>query len=63
MKALRDSVRDIVIQMWKDDIDCEKMNWVKLEVFDVGGGSPIMSANHPVLVECGCLPHPVIDCT
>jgi hypothetical protein len=60
-KNLRDNVRNRVINFFKDDTDCDKVNYVKFEVFGVGGCEFIMAENHHVFQAFNALPAPTFE--
>jgi hypothetical protein len=47
-KNRSNNFRDLVVFFFKDDTDCEKLNWVKFETFDVGCGQSITKDDHHV---------------
>ena len=52
----RETVPEIVASLFKDTPDDEGLVFVKKSVFDVNGGSTIISADHPAMIELLSLP-------
>ncbi len=49
-----------MVLLFKDDTNCEKVNYAKFETFDVGGSQSIMNEDHDVFRVFNTLQAPVI---
>jgi hypothetical protein len=59
-KQHRDKIRKLVMEFRFFSATTDKMiNTIKSELFDVSGGAPIVSSDHPVVREMMALPAPV----